>query len=189
MQTIAISNRLGHSTVCNIIEDTCDALWCVLAPEYLRTPSCADDWKKISEGFYRYWNFPNCIGAIDGKHAVMQARPSAGSMYYNYKQTQSIILMAVCDAQYCFTLVDIRDYGRHSYGGVLSHSNFGQAMEGGYMSILEPANVPGATTTLPYISVRYAAFPLKIYMLRPYPGRFLDEDRQVLTAVYHEPVV
>ena len=33
MQTIAFSYRLGHSTVCNIIKDTCDALWCVLAPE------------------------------------------------------------------------------------------------------------------------------------------------------------
>ena len=178
MQTIAFSYRLGHSTVCNIIKDTCDALWCVLAPEYLRTPSCADDWKKISEGFYRQWNFPNCIGAIDGKHVVMQAPPSAGSMYYNYKQTHSIVLMAVCDAQYCFTLVDMGDNGRHSDGGVLSHSNFGQAMESGSLSIPEPANLPGTTTTLPYIFLGDAAFPLKTYMLRPYPGRFL-EDRQV----------
>ena len=134
MQTIAFSYRLGHSTVCNIIKDTCDALWCVLAPEYLRTPSCADDWTKISEGFYRYWNFPNCIGAIDGKHVVMQAPPSAESMYYNYKQTHGIVLMAVCNAQYWFTLVDVGDYGCHSDGGVLSHSNFGQAMESGSLS-------------------------------------------------------
>ena len=179
MQTIAFSYRLGHSTVCNIIEDTCGALWCVLAPEYLRTPSCADDWKKISEGFYRYWNFPNCIGAIDGKHVVIQAPPSAGSMYYNYKQTHSIVLMAVCDAQYCFTLVDIGDYGHHSDGGVLSHSNFGQAMENGSLSIPEPANLPGTTTMLPYVFVGDAAFPLKTYMVRPYPGRFLEEDRQI----------
>ena len=108
----------------------------------------------------------------------MQAPPSAGSMYYNYKQTHGIVLMAVCDAQYCFTLVDIGDYGRHSDGGVLSHSNFGQAMESGSLSMPEPANLPGTTTTLPYIFVGDAAFPLKTYMLRPYPGRFLEEDRQ-----------
>ena len=110
----------------------------------------------------------------------MQAPPSAGSMYYNYKQTHSIVLMAVCDAQYCFTLVDIGDYGRHSDGGVLSHSNFGQAMESGSLSILEPANLPGTTTTLSYIFVGDAAFPLKTYTYtKTYLGRFLEEDRQV----------
>ena len=72
--------------------------------------------------------------------------------------------MAVYDAQYCFTLVYIGDYGCHSDGGVLSHSNFGQAMESGSLSITEPANLPGTTTILPYIFVGDAAFPLKTYM-------------------------
>ena len=179
MQTIAFSYRLGHSTVCNIIEDTCDGLWSTLAPEYLRTPSCAEEWETISRGFSTLWNFPHCIGAIDGKHVVMQAPPSAGSMYYNYKHTHSIVLMAVCDAQYCFTLVDIGDYGRHSDGGVLTHSNFGQAMDSGTLSVPEPDNLPGTTTTLPFVFVGDAAFPLKTYMLRPYPGRYLGEDRQI----------
>ena len=168
MQTIALSYRLGHSTVCAMINNTCDALWNALAPEYLRTPSCTDEWKQISEGFHRVWNFPHCLGAIDGKHVVIQAPPSAGSMYYNYKQTHNIVLLAVCDAQYCFTLVDIGDYGRHSDGGVLSHSNFGRAMQNSVLSIPEPNSLPGTSTTMPYTFVGDAAFPLKTYMLRPY---------------------
>ena len=36
MQTISFSYRVGHSTVCGIIDDTCHALWDVLATEYLR---------------------------------------------------------------------------------------------------------------------------------------------------------
>lgn len=181
MQTIAFSYRLGHSTVCMIVEDTCDAIWNALAPEYLRTPSNRAEWMKISDGFYRVWNFPHCLGAIDGKHVVLQAPPSAGSTYYNYKNTHSIVLMAVCDAHYCFTLVDIGDYGRHSDGGVLSHSNFGQAMENGTLSLPDPDSLPGAIsiTSCPYVFVGDAAFPLRTYMLRPYPGRFLEEDRQI----------
>ena len=27
-----------------------------------------DDWIKISEDFLSKWNFPNCLGALDGKH-------------------------------------------------------------------------------------------------------------------------
>ena len=135
MQTISFSYRVGHSTVCGIIENTCDALWSVLMPEYMRRPTSEEEWRRISEGFEHIWNFPHCIGAIDGKHVVLQAPSHSGSTFFNYKGTHSIVLMAVCDANYCFTLIDIGDAGRHSDGGVLSNSSFGQAMEAGELLI------------------------------------------------------
>ena len=82
----------------------------------------------------------------NGKHVVMQAPPRSGS---SYKHTYSIFLLAVCDAQYSFTLVDIGDYGRHSDGGVLNHS------VNGILPLPTPKTLPGTSTgvTWPYVFV------------------------------------
>ena len=47
----------------------------------LQFPSSEEQWRKIADGFNTRWQFHNCIGAIDGKHIVMQAVPGAGSEY------------------------------------------------------------------------------------------------------------
>ena len=179
MQTISFSYRAGHSTVCGIIDSVCDALWDVLSPEYLRRLPSQEEWKKVSEGFENVWNLPHCMGAIDGKHIVIQAPTNSGSTFYNYKGTFSIVLLAVCDANYCFILLDIGDSGRHSDGGVLSNSAFGQAMESGCLSLPDPEPLPGQTSPVPYFFVGDSAFPLRTDLLRPYPGRFLSEGRRI----------
>ena len=81
---------------------------------YLTAPRTKEHWKKIAREFKTKWNFPHALGAIDGKHVVMQA--PARSDYFNYKKTHSVVLMAICNADYEFTLVDIGDAGRQSDG-------------------------------------------------------------------------
>ena len=148
-------------------------------PVYSTAPSTEKAWKKISDDFFSLWNFPHCVGAIDGKHVVIQAPPSCGSEFYNYKGTHSIILMAICDVNYCFTLVDIGDNGHHSDGGVFVNSSLGQALESNQLQLPSPVPIPRSITTTPYTFVGDAAFPLKTYLQRPYPGRNLDDTKRI----------
>lgn len=116
--------ELNYRVSC-IIEETVQAIW---EPP---SPKCLDGQQNSEEknGSKRIWNFPHCLGAIDGNHMTMPAPENSGSTYYNYKSTHSIVLMAICDYNYCFMLLDIGDYGRQSDGGVFSNSFFGRAME------------------------------------------------------------
>lgn len=62
---------VGTSTVSQIISETCKALWSKLAPLVLPVPK-SKDWEESENNFRRKWNFPNCVGAIDGKHVLIQ---------------------------------------------------------------------------------------------------------------------
>ena len=76
------------------MKEVCTAIIKNMAPLYLKTPTSQEEWEKIAQDFENKWQFPNCIGAMDGKHLVMQPPPEAASKYYNYKHTHSIILLA-----------------------------------------------------------------------------------------------
>jgi hypothetical protein len=76
-------------------------------------------WSQIVNDFWDPWNLPNCNGAIDRKHLKVQASPNSSSKFFN---TNTIFLLALVDARYKFTFVDIGLYGRNSDGGICAHS-------------------------------------------------------------------
>ena len=89
-----------------------------------------------------------------------------------------IVILVISKSISCganrFILVDLGDAGRHSDGGVLSHSAFGKALETGSLPLPRPRPFPGTCQPdIPFVIVGDEAFPLKNYMMRPYPGRNL----------------
>ena len=48
-----------------------------------------------------------------------------------------------------------------------------------HVSIPKAEVISGITSALAYMFVGDAAFPLKNYMMRPYPGRFLPKNKWV----------
>ena len=176
--TIAASYRMTPVVVGRIINETCQLLWKTLIEKgYLKHPSKIEEWKAIAEDFDQYWNFPNCLGALDGKHVVMQAPARSGSMYFNYKKSFSIVLKAICNAKYQFTLVDIGDIGRQSDGSVYSSSHLGFAIENNQLNIPSQAKLPNSEKVLPYVFVADDAFGLKRHLMKPFPSQNLPLDK------------
>ena len=167
--SLSFSYRIGRSTVSLILKETCNAIYEVLAPEYLRPPSSHEDWRNIASDFEQIWNMPHVIGALDGKHIRVQFPAKTGTLFHNNKGFFSLVLLAACDAKYCFTLIDIGHYGSNNDSGVLSNCNIGKKFDKGSMNLPAPATIEGCTfDPLPYYMVVDEIFPLKTWLMRPY---------------------
>ncbi|KAK4884851.1 hypothetical protein RN001_001122 [Aquatica leii] len=118
------------------------------------------EWVSIAKGFHTHWNYPNCVGALDGKHVVIQCPPNTTSLYYNCIGTFSIVLLALVDRNYCFTAIDIGSYGSQSDGAIFNNSKLKTALEGNML------NLPSD-----FIIVGDDAFPLKCYLMTQYSRR------------------
>ena len=112
----------------------------------------------------------------------MQAVSGAGSQFYNYKGTQSIVLMAMVDANYRFTYIDIGCNGRVSDGGVLRDSTLGTTLFGEHSDMLNipsPGPLPGRVHAVSFVVVGDNAFPLRNNLMKPYPLRNLSSEQHV----------
>lgn len=61
------SYRLGISTIAEIIREVCHFIGVVLKDMCLPQPT-KENWLKIAKDFHLRANFPNCIGAVEGKN-------------------------------------------------------------------------------------------------------------------------
>jgi len=168
---------MGKTSVARIVVETCEAIWNKLSTDYIPEPT-SDDWKANANDFCTKWNFPNCLGSIDGKHIRINQPQHSGSMYYNYKHFFSINLFAISDANYKFIAVDIGAYGRESDGGVLRNSVFFKKLQQNQLNIPEDVELPNTNIKAPYTFIGDEAFPLLTNLLRPYPGKQLLNDQK-----------
>ena len=77
--------------------------------------------------------------------------------------------MAVFDAKYRFTLVDIGDTGRQSDGSVYTNSHLGYPIENDLLNIPQPSNFTQSEMILSYVFIGDDAFGLNNHLMKPYP--------------------
>ena len=141
-KTIAGWFRRSPCTISVIVTRVCDAVWTELVNKVMPEPS-EEDWIQIETGFRLRWNFPNCCGAVDGKHIAVRQPPRSGSLFFNYKNYFSIVLMAVVDAGYRFIMVDVGNYGSNSDTGIWKNSIIGRRHMNDHLGLPQCKMLPG----------------------------------------------
>lgn len=138
-------------------------------------PRNPEVWKEVAKGFSQRWNYPLCLGSLDGKHVRIARPPNSGSLYYNYKGFYSIILFALVTGSYDVLYCDVGMEGRISDSGIWSVCALQEHLTRGSLHIPPPGLLPNTDIRLPYHFIGDDAFPLGEHLMKPYGHRNLDE--------------
>lgn len=170
---------VSHNTISKFVPVVCEAIVDEYKDEQMNTPTTPAGWMEKEREFANRWQWHHCCGAIDGKHVRIIKPDKAGTNYYCHKGFHSIILLAVVDAKYKFIWADVGAPGSESDCGVFNLSSMEPALREGTLGLPEPSPLPGDNRNTPYFLVGDDAFPLRKWMMKPYPHRYLEHDEQI----------
>ena len=120
-----------------------------------------------------------CVGALDGKHIAIKKPPKSGTLYYNYKGFTSIVMMAAVDANYQFIWCSVGHPGSSSDAGIFNRSSLKHKLANNTLGLPPPEPVPHDDRDVSFFFVGDDAFPLEMWLMKPYPMRFLTHSQRI----------
>ncbi|KAH9629648.1 hypothetical protein HF086_001119 [Spodoptera exigua] len=178
IRNIHLDYYRGISTVAKIIRVVCNAIWKFCLNNNI--PKITQQlFEEIAADFDKKANFPNCIGAVDGKHIRIRSPPKSGSLFFNYKGYNSIVLLAIVDSQYRFMYVDIGAYGKESDSTIFHNTKLYDLLMRGDLPTPTSRPLPGFQEPVPFVFVGDEAFSISNNVMRPYSGKHLSVKQRV----------
>lgn len=142
---------------------------------FFQAPKTTEEWCALATQFEERWQFPNCLGAIDGKHIAITQPYGSGSFFFNYKKFHSMVLLGICNANYEFIYVHFGTNGRISDGGVIENTEFYKKLKSRQLNIPPKSQ----RNHLPFVFVADEAFALRPDLLKPFNVKVLDDRKRI----------
>lgn len=175
-RALASEFHLGVTTVCLYIYRTCDAIWNTLVKLHMPPPT-TENLINISEKFYSKFHFPNCIGSINVKQIYTKHHQNKLTKMDTEKNTHSVVLQAIVDADYKFISIEVSNKGHEHATTIFASSTLQKLLISNQFNVPSPECLPGSNVILPYVFLGDETYPLRTYLMRPYPQKNLDEDK------------
>lgn len=173
--TLTQKFRIATQTIKIIVAEVCSTIWYKLQPLEMAVPS-VEEWKNVSKQFEQKTQFPNCIGALDGKHIRLKSNKRG-------KKSQSIILLAISDANYRFTLVNVEPFVRDKETDDFNRCRLRKQLYKEKLRIPDPEMLPNTKDCpVPYVFLGDESFALQKHILRPYSKNFLSIPKKVFNT-------
>ena len=142
-------------------------------------PTTSEGWKEIAASFSSRWNFHHVLVALDGNHIRIRSPANGGPQIYNYKGYHSIVLLALVDANYRFTWVQVGAQGAASDAQLWNESTLRDAVITNSIDIPQQEPLPGDDRHIPNFIFGDSAFALNEWMMKPFAEASLEQDEQV----------
>ena len=131
--------------------------------------------------FWDLWNF--LITVVQSTENTWRFRPLLIAVpSFSVTNSFSVVLLTLVAARYKFTVADIGSYWRSSDGEIFIHSKLGKYLET-YLGIPVDKQLLGTSCLARHVIVSDEAFPLKTYLMRPYPGSQSKGDNE--TSIFN----
>lgn len=92
-----------------------------------------------------------------------------------------MVLLAICDSNYCFTIIDVGSFGKESDCNIFKQCSFGKKLYSDKVNFPRDKCLPKDKNNVPqrFVLVGDEAFALSKHLLRPFPGRTLNVERKI----------
>ena len=130
--------QIHCTTIGRFVPLLCKTVYNCLKEKYLKIPSTEKELNSLTDVTFDCWQFPNTIGAADGKHNSLFHSNSNGSEYNNYKGFFSLVILALFNYNYKFIFIDIGSRGRINHRGICNNSSRSNAIEQNYLNLPAP---------------------------------------------------
>lgn len=145
----------------------------------LQAPSTQGEWLNIAEGFNQRWNFPHCIGSLEGKYITIKNSMCYQSSSPSKDRAFSILLLVAVDADYKFMAVEFGVEGQIPDETVFKKSSFAKALTDNTLNIPDKRALPGMTVCLPYTLIADSTFPLQKCIMKPFSKSRLSFRKRI----------
>lgn len=77
--------RVGKTTLSRIVPEVCEAIWATMQNHFMPFTNTSEQWRSKVVSFEDKWDYPHCVGAIDGKLVVIEAHANSESLCFNFQ--------------------------------------------------------------------------------------------------------
>nr|XP_023654070.1 protein ANTAGONIST OF LIKE HETEROCHROMATIN PROTEIN 1-like [Paramormyrops kingsleyae] len=156
---------VGNSTVCQCVQEVCNAVINVLLPIHIAFPN-AEKFMDMAEFFNNQWGVPQCVGVIKGSHVPILAPEEFASDYFNDKGWHSIFLQGTVDGKGQFWDVCVGFPGSVHTAKVLQQSDLWDRLQDG--NLLGQHKITIAGHDVGHYLIGDPAYPLLKWLLKPF---------------------